>query len=198
LQSLDNALLAALNRGVTNDLFDWLMPRITNLHQQTWFLALLALFCMGVLWKGGRRRRVWVVCALVAVGLSDLLSSRAIKAVLPRDRPCHQRAETGRMAFPATRLVPGEHCPGSPSFPSSHAVNTMAVAVVGWWFTRRRARWAWFLLPLILGYSRVYLGYHYPSDVVGGWIVGGLVAGAVIGLLGDWAIETLDSPSPNA
>ncbi|MBM3493086.1 MAG: phosphatase PAP2 family protein, partial [Armatimonadetes bacterium] len=43
--------------------------------------------------------------------------------------------------------------------------------------------WAWFLLPLVIGYTRVYLGYHYPTDVVGGWAVGAVVAAFTLGLV---------------
>jgi undecaprenyl-diphosphatase len=42
--------------------------------------------------------------------------------------------------------------------------------------TTGRKRWLWLLIPLIIGYTRIYLGYHYPSDVLGGWILGGILA----------------------
>lgn len=176
---MDN-LFPLLNRGVANSALDWLMPRLTNLHQHAWFLALVVIACGVLLWRGDRRTRVGVLCALLAIGLADGMCSRIIKPLVPRERPCARVSPHGEMAFATTRLVPGEHCPGSRSFPSNHAANSMALGGVGWWFTRRRSRWLWFLLPFVIGYSRIYLGYHYPSDVLGGWLLGGLVAAPIV------------------
>lgn len=183
LQSLDNALFAVLNRGMGNPFLDAVMPVITGLHHTKWFLWVVGLFAVAVLARGSRRARVWVLCAIVAVGLSDLFCARVVKRIVPRDRPCSIVAATGAMTYPDTRLV--GNCPGSKSFPSNHASNMMALGLVCCWFTRGRKRWAWMLLPLVVGYSRVYLGYHYPLDMVGGWAVGALVgAAAVLALRG--------------
>src|SRR5258708_8434787 len=176
---IDDSLFSALNRGIANPLLDWLMPRITNLHHIKWFMALVILGCLIALWKGSRQIQLAVLCAIIAVSASDLLAYRVIKNLVPRERPCHQTV-SGQMEFPTTRLVRGEKWPGSHSFPSNHASNMMALAGVAWWFTRRKSRWLWFLLPLIIGYSRVYLGYHYPSDVIGGWVIGAIVPAVLI------------------
>jgi undecaprenyl-diphosphatase len=142
-------------------------------------MALVIVGCLVALWKGSRQIQLAVLCAVIAVSASDLLATRVIKNLIPRERPCHQ-VGAGLLEFHDTRLVPGEHCPGSHSFPSNHASNMMALAGVAWWFTRRKTRWLWFLLPLIVGCSRVYLGYHYPTDVVGGWFIGAIIAAAVV------------------
>ena len=181
---MDDSLFEALNRGAANPTLDWLMPRITNLHHQAWFFALVALACVVALRRGGPRARLWVLAALLSVGLSDLASSRIAKPLIPRERPCHRRQLARQapapMSYPGTRLAPGTECPGSRSFPSNHAANMAALGAVGWWFTRRRARWLWLLLPLVIGYSRIYLGFHYPSDVLGGWALGAAVAALIL------------------
>lgn len=181
LLQIDRTLFHLLNRGAANPFFDWLMPRITNLHHQKIFLVMIALICIYILARGSRRTRLWLLCALVAVGMSDSIAYRAVKKIVPRDRPC-KVILAGHMAFADTRLI-GE-CPGSQSFPSNHAANMAALGVTCFAFTRRKyARWLWLLIPLIIGYSRIYLGYHYPGDVLGGWCLGTITAAAIYMLI---------------
>src|SRR2546425_11961087 len=78
---LDRTLFTALNRGAANPFLDWLMPRITSLHQQAWFLVCAALAVLFLLWRGDRRIRVWLLTAFIAVGLSDLTAYRIVKYV---------------------------------------------------------------------------------------------------------------------
>ena len=179
---IDTVLFHALNTGAGNRALDALFPNLTSLHQRPWVLVALAVYCAAVLWRGSRRARVWVLCALLAVGLSDLSAARVVKRLAPRDRPCHQSVAGGAHAVLDVRLVPGARCPGSKSFPSNHAANMMALGAVCWWMTRRRSRWSfcWFLLPTVIGYTRIYLGFHYPSDVAGGWLLGAAIAAMVL------------------
>jgi undecaprenyl-diphosphatase len=167
-----------LNRGAANGLLDWIMPRVTNLHQAKLFLGLVLAFCALVFWRGARRLKIAVLCALIAVGLCELTSSKVIKKIVPRDRPCH--VTLGVTSFTEVRLAPGTHCPGSPSLPSNHAANMMAVAVVGIFFSSGRRRWLWLLLPVVIGYSRIYLGFHYPTDVIAGWALGAALGSIVL------------------
>jgi undecaprenyl-diphosphatase len=170
-----------LNRDAANTLFDWLMPRITNLHHLKLFMVAVIACCLIALWRGPRRIKIGILCALIAVGLSDSACSRVIKPIAPRYRPC--RLVRGGTAFPQDRLAPETECPGSSSFPSNHSSNMMALGLVGWWFTRGRIRWLWFLLPLVIGYSRIYLGFHYPTDVLGGWLLGAMIGGFIIAIV---------------
>ena len=117
-----------------------------------------------VLWRRGRRRHaVWAVVT-IAVGAT---LDTPLKELFARARPVFD--------------VPVATAPGY-SFPSGHALNSMVVAacavVLGWSATRSRpARRSALLagaaaLVLATGYDRVGLGVHYPSDVVGGWLIG--------------------------
>ncbi len=187
LPILDDRWFRCLNAGATNRVLDALFPMITSLHQQTWLMATAALAAVAALWRGGRGARLWVVTLLLSVALSDVTCSRIVKGLVHRQRPCQAvaRGTPAPTGF-AVRVVNPERCPGSGSFPSNHASNTMAGATVAWYLTRRRWRWMWFLLPLVIGYTRIYLGYHYPSDVVGGWILGGAVSTVVILVASRW------------
>ena len=192
MQFLDDTLYSALNRGAANPLFDRIMPTITNLHQKGWFIALVLLGFAYLAGTGDRRRRVWILSIILAISISDLTAARVVKKLSNRPRPCAKVALG--YSFADDRLVPGTGCPGSTSFPSNHASNMMALAATCWWFStrrpksenveeKRRAKFVpllWFLIPLVIGYSRIYLGYHYPTDVLGGYALGALCAALVI------------------
>ncbi len=185
----DERLFLILNRGAANGPMDAVMPVITNLHQQKWFFAVIAVAAVAGILRHKKRGWVAVIALVVAIGLADSASTRILKPVVGRPRPCHV-ASGGRFVVPDVRIIAGESCPGSPSFPSNHAANTMAAATVCVWLTRGRKRWAWLLLPAVIGYSRIYLGYHYPSDVLAGWLLGFALALSVV-----WAARRVLPPS---
>jgi undecaprenyl-diphosphatase len=92
---------------------------------------------------------------VLTVGVADLATNRVIKPLVGRVRPC--------TALPTVVLrIP---CPEGPSFPSSHAVNMAALATV-LTLSYRRWWWVWWSAALVVGLSRVYVGVHYPSDVL--------------------------------
>ena len=188
---LDDRLFSILNRGAANPLFDWLMFRLTNLQKALWFDCVVILLVIWALWRGGRRGRAWMFCAVMSLAIGDGSAHAIKKYLIHRDRPCYTAYAGGPTSFPTDRVVGG--CPGPGSFPSNHATNMMALAGVCWWFTRRPGRlgagshsgtlsqrqwlpWLWFLIPLVIGYTRIYLGYHYVTDVIGGWLIGAFVA----------------------
>lgn len=116
---------------------------------------------MGLIAFVTRRFRLVVVIAVVLVGAS--LSTEVMKILIERPRP------------------PGEHVIGASgfSFPSGHTVNSAAsyglLAVIAWRSrlpvaVRSLAVAAGMVLPFLVGLSRIALGVHYPSDVLGGWI----------------------------
>lgn len=208
---MDAALLHLLNAGSASAALDAVVPALTNLHARLWFsLPVLALVAWG-LWRGGRLALVWFVAAGLAVGISDVGATKGIKQIIHRPRPC-ARSASGETAEPGVRVVaagplrPGQDpCPGSPSFPSNHSANMMALAGVCWWFTRRAGvkravAGLWFALPVLIGWTRLYLGYHYPTDVAAGWIWGAIVAAIVVSLARRLPLPTrrIDGPAHTA
>lgn len=121
------------------------------------------------------RRHWWLVLIAVAllVTLTDQVSVKLFKDVFTRLRPCHDPLLTG-----LARVLNG-HCGGAYGFVSSHAANTFGLAVFVGLLLKLRFKWMLWALVLwaaMISYSRVYLGVHFPGDV----LVGGMV-GAVIG-----------------
>jgi undecaprenyl-diphosphatase len=120
-----------------------------------------------------RRRPDLLVLVLAADGAADLLAY-AVKRVVATDRP------PVRYATPEPLVdVPRDH-----SFPSGHAATSFACAtILAFAFPRLAA--PLYLLAAAITFSRVYVGVHYPSDVVGGALLGALVAIALLRLARD-------------
>ena len=139
---------------------------------ENFFLAIgVAVFFL-VLWGRGRGRFL-VLSAGIGVAVSDPLASFVIKSLVRRPRPCH--GET------AAHLPLG--CSDSWSFPSSHSVNIFCEATIISLIYPKAAPYATLLAGLV-GYSRIYLGVHYPFDVLGGAVIGVVIGWTVVFFLG--------------
>jgi undecaprenyl-diphosphatase len=142
------------------------MPFITN-HNH-WIL-LYILVVVSLLWKGGKKGRICVLLLFIIIALSDQISSSLIKEAVGRIRPCHVFSDINL-------LVP---CGGGKSFPSSHAVNNFSAALVLSYFYREY-KWIFFSIATLMAFSRVYVGVHYPFDVICGAIIGLLISFSII------------------
>jgi undecaprenyl-diphosphatase len=128
-------------------------------------LLWIVLACvLGFLWK----RYAVVLFALLAVAVADW-SAIGLKAVFDVERPSMRYAEPEPLVRP----------PIDGSFPSGHAATSFAAATV---LSFARPRWApvFYLLALAVGFSRVYVGVHYPLDILAGAVLGTAIATALL------------------
>jgi undecaprenyl-diphosphatase len=169
LERLDQHLFLFLNSH-NSPFWDQVMYIISG--RVTWIPIYIAiLITLGLKYK--RKFYVLLLMIIIAITLSDQISV-IIKNGFHRLRPCHEPALEGLV-----HLVKGV-CGGSYGFVSSHASNSFMVAVLSLLFIRR----SWFTFSmiswaLVIGYSRIYLGVHYPGDVICGSFVGALVGWGV-------------------
>lgn len=130
------------------------------------YLAILVY--LGITYK--RKFLIIILFLILAVSMADQFSVQLFKNVFHRLRPCHEPALQGLV-----HLVRGE-CGGLYGFVSSHASNSFNVAFLSLLFIRKR----WYTISIVtwavvIGYSRIYLGVHYPGDVICGSVLGALV-----------------------
>ena len=176
LIEIDQSWLLAIN-GAHNAVMDQVMWYIS----QAWvWIPLYAVLIGLLMWKFGWKRALLYTVALVAaVGLSDWISSGLIKHWVCRPRPTHEPTLEGLV-----HIVNG-YVGGQYGFVSSHAANTMSLAVLFGLIWNKISRQGWWLMIYVAVncYSRMYLGVHYPGDILGGLIVGTIIALMVYDLL---------------
>jgi undecaprenyl-diphosphatase len=168
LQHIDTQLFRFGNWSLRNPVFDVVMPFLTDLTRQPAAIALTVALLLWMIVRGSRPVRIAALLLIPTILLSDQLSSSVIKALVDRPRPCHLLANV--------RLL--VDCGAGLSFPSSHAVNHFAAALVLSYFLPR-GTWWFFGYASLAAFTRVYVGVHYPLDVIGGAVVG-VACGAVV------------------
>jgi undecaprenyl-diphosphatase len=180
IQSLDTQLLLLINHGTENALFDIFMPALSNQGYLLVLPFLLYLFARSHQVNTQRKRYLtaafWTIAIACCAVYCAVWTEDVIKVAVARMRPCR--------AIETIRLITA--CPKSYSMPSGHAISSFAFAVPLFYLTREYLTVAWRMYPIVLAtliaFSRLYLGVHYPTDVLAGAFLGSMI-GLVLSML---------------
>jgi undecaprenyl-diphosphatase len=169
LNAWDTALFLQLNTVFTNPFFDKVLPLWRNAN--TWVPLYVFLIVFSVL-NFKSKSFFWILGAILTLVLTDQISSSLIKPFFERPRPCNDP-----ILMSQVRLLLG-HCSGGYSFISSHATNHFGFAVYVF-ITLREVLKKWsflfFIWAATISYAQVYVGVHYPLDIIFGSIVGSTI-----------------------
>lgn len=158
----------AINQGFSNIVFDWLMPIMRNKYTWTPIYLFIIIFSIR---HFKLRGAAMILCLLITVGLSDFISASVVKPMFKRVRPCNELSLQEEIT---TRI----RCGSGYSMPSTHASNHFAIAVFlvlvfkrSWRYIRY---WAYTWASLIC-LAQIYVGVHYPFDILCGALLGSII-----------------------
>ena len=171
---MDQAVFYLINQRWTNPVLDLFMAAISNIEIWKPFLAIIAI-CI-VIW-GRFKGRAFICCLLISLLIAEQVTS-VLKTIVNRPRP--KQVQVVRMVelqkarpefltlFKKPRVRYSDESDrkrSGPSFPSGHATDNTVIAICCTIFFRRRG-WLYWIIAAAVAYSRIYLGAHWPSDVL--------------------------------
>ncbi len=169
---IDKQIMVFFNKTISNPIFDFIMPIITNQN----FLVFSGLILIGYLaYYGEKRGRITIVVLLIAASFSDAICFQVIKPWVGRIRPSHE-------FYDYINLLVSKG--GKYSFPSNHAANSFVFATVLSYFYEKNKTFL-YILASAIAFSRVYVGVHYPLDIVSGAIIGYIISWIILSM---WVI----------
>ena len=163
LIDLDIKLFNFFNSKISNQIFDLIFPIITN--QDYWTIPILGLIIY-LLISRGMTGKISALLLLIAVGLSDFVSASILKPYFERLRPSHSEIEG---------LILLVDKGGKFGFVSSHAANIFAASTILSFFYIHKKK-LFLTIAFLVSYSRIYVGVHFPGDVIFGGVLGYLIA----------------------
>ncbi len=159
---IDKSLFYFINTNLSNPITEAIMPIIT--HTIFW-IPFFCIFCLYQFWNAYKNKQYrglfCILSVLVGVVICDQINSTLLKELISRPRPCHILTDINLLVA----------CGSGKSFPSSHAANSMVSVIIILLYYKRHKYWLP-LLSLLVGISRVFVGVHYPLDILFGWLLG--------------------------
>ena len=165
INHIDQQFFISINNGLQNPFLDWLCPILRN--QKSWYPLYVILIYF--IYKKYQKQTLWIVVgAAILILISDQVSANLIKNAVQRLRPCSDPSFQNQVHL----LV---NCGNGFSFISAHATNHFALAfyMMGFFETQKK----WFIPVAVIwassiAFSQVYVGVHYPFDVICGALLG--------------------------
>lgn len=165
LLHIDYQVMLLINRILVHPILD----QVTIFMRESIFHVPLYLFILiYVIQQFGKKGIWWFLGAISLVAFADIISSHFIKDYFDRPRPCRDPFMVHQIRFLA------KYCGANGSFTSSHAVNHFAFATYAYFTLGKITPWVKYLFiwASVIAYSQVYVGVHFPSDVLVGGFLG--------------------------
>lgn len=169
LRYADTQLFLKMNTEWTNPLLDSIYPWYREAN--AWVPLYLFLIVFAIM-NFKEKALPWILFAVLTATLTDQLSSSFIKKLIERPRPCREELLMGQV-----RLILN-NCSGGYSFPSSHATNHFGFAMFLFLTLRpimKKWGYVFFIWAATIAYGQVYVGVHYPLDILAGALLGCLI-----------------------
>lgn len=164
----DVATFEAINTGMANIVFDIIMPFLRN---PLTYVPVYVFFATWLVYNFKMKGFYLILFGFLTFALSDQISAHLLKFLVQRPRPCNDAFMVGNVRL----LVP---CGAGFSFPSSHATNHFAFSFFFIGILPTRMRWMKFFLILwaaTVSFAQVYVGLHFPIDVLFGGALGSFI-----------------------
>ncbi|MDE3234635.1 MAG: phosphatase PAP2 family protein [Bacteroidota bacterium] len=176
IKAWDTWLFLKVNTQWTNTFMDSVFPWWRD--GATW-VPLYLFLLLFMLMNFGNKAWIWIAFTIITITLTDQVSSSLLKNLIARPRPC-----ADEHLWMHVRMLLG-HCSGEFSFPSSHATNHFGITTF-WVITLKEIlgkwRWLFWCWAITVSYGQIYVGVHYPVDVL---------SGALLGMLLGWVMASL-------
>lgn len=168
LDAVDKNLFIIIQNDTDQPILDKVMPVLRN--PLTWIPFYIFMLYFGMV-KGKTKTLFFIILSILTFIITDNISAQILKPLFARPRPCYD----AQLHSFIRSLV---DCGGLYSFPSSHATNHFGLAAFWYWsvkqITNKKWTWLW-LWAFAISYAQIYVGKHYPFDIVAGAAIGTII-----------------------